>query len=113
MKRLSRGFLDQYGWEHVYVGSSVVTFCEKCECQRTHTCIGKTWEDDDWTFEFECDHCRYDTKQRKHHITGAMKSGDRNNEDYFKKRQGMKLPKPEIKTKPELVKRKLVRRKRV
>lgn len=57
MKRLSRKFLDEYGWVRIGIGSSVVTFCERCGLQRTHTCVDRTWEDDDWTYDFECDHC--------------------------------------------------------
>ena len=61
MKRLSRKFLDLYGWERIYVGSSVVTFCERCKRQRTHICTERSWDEDDWLFEFECDHCKYIT----------------------------------------------------
>lgn len=59
MKKLARKFLSEYGWERINIGSSVVTFCERCDCQRTHTCVDRKWDDGDWVFSFECDHCMY------------------------------------------------------
>lgn len=57
MKKLSRKFLDEYGWVHINIGSSVVSFCEQCGCQRTHTVVEREWDDGDWVFSIECDHC--------------------------------------------------------
>ena len=59
MKKLTREYLDGFGWTRIMVGSSVVTYCTRCRRQRTHTCTGRAWEDDDWTYEFQCDHCLY------------------------------------------------------
>jgi hypothetical protein len=57
-KLIRQSVLVDNRWFGVRVGSVVVSFCERCECQRTHTCVDKSWVGGEWVFVFICDVCQ-------------------------------------------------------
>ncbi|UCD13370.1 MAG: hypothetical protein JSW60_07380 [Thermoplasmatales archaeon] len=58
-KMIKQSVLDECKWYGIDVGSSVVSYCEDCGCQRVHTCVDREWVDGGWLFVFLCDFCRF------------------------------------------------------
>jgi len=58
-KVIKKSVLDAARWWGVRVGSSVVSYCKVCECQRTHRCVDSFWEEGELWFVFVCDFCRF------------------------------------------------------
>ena len=60
IKKLTRKYLDSYGWNKIQVGSHIVSYCDRCEFQRVFNCIDMVWDEDDsdWTYSFECSFCK-------------------------------------------------------
>lgn len=56
---IKQSVLADARWFGVDVGISVVSYCEDCECQRTHTCVDKSWVDEEWLYVFLCDYCKF------------------------------------------------------
>ena len=50
-------------WFGVHVGSSIVSFCDVCGCQRTMMCTDRYYIGGDWMLVFLCDHCRFSKQE--------------------------------------------------
>ena len=59
-KIIRKSVLDDTKWFGIREGSSVVSYCEDCRCQRTHTCTDSFWKDDESWFVLLCDFCRFE-----------------------------------------------------
>jgi hypothetical protein len=57
-------------WFDVRFYSSIVSFCEECDCQRTHTCVDRYRLGDDWMLVFLCDHCRFSVVAKESGVYG-------------------------------------------
>jgi hypothetical protein len=62
-KVVRKQVLDDNRWFNVYKGSVVVSYCERCGCQRTHMCMDTLWKDDGLWFVLVCDFCRFNNKE--------------------------------------------------
>jgi hypothetical protein len=58
-KLIKESVLVENRWFDVRVGSCIVSYCEVCDCQRTHTCIDRYRMGDDSMLVFLCDRCRF------------------------------------------------------
>ena len=62
---IKQSVLYETKWFDIRIGSSIVTFCERCICQRTHTCADRYWVDGGWVLTFLCDFCRFNMGDNK------------------------------------------------
>ena len=56
---IKQSFLADKKWFNIGIGSSVVSYCEDCDHQRTHSCVDKSLVDGEWLYVFLCDYCRF------------------------------------------------------
>lgn len=56
---IKQSVLADAKWFNIGVNSVVVSYCEDCGCQRTHTCVDDFWNDDERWLVLLCDSCRF------------------------------------------------------